>query len=254
VKSATSAVAYLLGDTLAQKAKGDPFSKGRVTRAMLAGGFSHGPQLHYWTVLLDRFFSFGGAPWAVFAKVALDQTVFALYINGAFTMFTAMLQRSSLRDAWNKVRATAWSCLKAGWKFWPAAHLITYSVVPLQMRVLWVDLLEIIWVAILSTQVAMCGTSSVGCTLPEDECKVPVEDLKPSPPADAQATSLAQASGAEHVSHAKEPKVEEPKAAEKKTIQSPGLKVEDVKALVLPMSVLELTRPRVPDGPAGALR
>ena len=35
--------------------------------------------------------------------------------------------------------------------FWPFVHLITFSdLVPLQLKVLWVDVMEIVWVAILS--------------------------------------------------------------------------------------------------------
>ena len=51
-------------------------------------------------------------------------------------------------------RAAARPCLIAGWKFWPFAHALTYSVVPLHLRVLWVDTLEVAWVAILSKTVA----------------------------------------------------------------------------------------------------
>ncbi|KAK2997004.1 hypothetical protein RJ639_025831 [Escallonia herrerae] len=39
----------------------------------------------------------------------------------------------------------------AGWKLWPFAHLITYGVVPVEQRLLWVDSVELIWVTILST-------------------------------------------------------------------------------------------------------
>ncbi|EEF32195.1 conserved hypothetical protein [Ricinus communis] len=39
----------------------------------------------------------------------------------------------------------------AGWKLWPFAHLITYGVVPVEQRLLWVDCVELIWVTILST-------------------------------------------------------------------------------------------------------
>jgi hypothetical protein len=41
--------------------------------------------------------------------------------------------------------------LQAGWKLWPFAHLITYGVVPVEQRLLWVDCVELIWVTILST-------------------------------------------------------------------------------------------------------
>lgn len=40
--------------------------------------------------------------------------------------------------------------LQAGWKLWPFAHLITYGLVPVEQRLLWVDCVEIIWVTILS--------------------------------------------------------------------------------------------------------
>ena len=52
------------------------------------------------------------------------------------------------------VQRAALPCLIAGWRFWPLAHLITYTVIPLHLRVLWVDVLEVAWVAILSSCVA----------------------------------------------------------------------------------------------------
>ena len=52
-KSATSGVAYLLGDTIAQRQAGGQLSRSRITRATIAGAVSHGPQLHYWTVKLS---------------------------------------------------------------------------------------------------------------------------------------------------------------------------------------------------------
>ena len=69
-------------------------------------------------------------------------------------MLTEAIQRKPLRAAWAKVRAAAWPCLIAGWRFWPLAHAFTYSIVPMHLRVLWVDALEIAWVAILTTCIA----------------------------------------------------------------------------------------------------
>jgi hypothetical protein len=40
--------------------------------------------------------------------------------------------------------------VQAGWKLWPFAHLITYGLVPVEQRLLWVDCVEIVWVTILS--------------------------------------------------------------------------------------------------------
>lgn len=165
-KSATSGVAYLLGDSIAQSQSGKPADRGRLMRATIAGTFSHGPQLHWWTVLLERT----GLP--LLAKIALDQTIFSLYLNAAFCTVTELLQGRPLRATWAKVRAAAWPCLYAGWRFWPFAHAITYSVMPLHLRVLWVDVLEVAWVAILSATVARSKASSQPApSQPSDECE-----------------------------------------------------------------------------------
>jgi len=167
-KSATSAVAYFLGDSISQWAAGSsrPLDRGRVARATLAGAISHGPQLHYWSLLLDRYVDFGGPPWLrLLAKIALDQTLFSLYLNAAYCALTEMLQGRPVHLTVRKVRAAAWPCLRAGWRFWPAAHALTYSVVPAHLRVLWVDVLEVAWVAIL----ASCVSKSGGGHAPAEE-------------------------------------------------------------------------------------
>ena len=39
---------------------------------------------------------------------------------------------------------------QAGWKLWPFAHIVTYGVMPVEQRLLWVDMVELVWVTILS--------------------------------------------------------------------------------------------------------
>lgn len=100
-KSLTSGVAYTLGDVLAQHAtrsrrasaaasKSDAsasLDSARVARSGVAGLISHGPQLHVWSLLLDRYVDFGPGRWAMrgalVAKIVLDQTFFSLYMNAA---------------------------------------------------------------------------------------------------------------------------------------------------------------------------
>lgn len=80
-KSATSGVAYFLGDALAQRLVEKDFDNGRLTRATVAGVVSHGPQLHYWTVFLDHALPGAGLR-PLLTKIAIDQTFFSLYLNG----------------------------------------------------------------------------------------------------------------------------------------------------------------------------
>ena len=55
---------------------------------------------------------------------------------------------------WADVKRTTIPLIVSGLKLWPAAHCVTYGLVPVQDRLLWVDLVEILWVTILATQAA----------------------------------------------------------------------------------------------------
>ena len=151
-KAATSGVAYVLGDVLAQRLAPAKFNLARVVRSGAAGCLSHGPQLHYWSLFLDRFVCLPGpATYTVACKILLDQTIFSLYLNGAYCALTELLKRSSASATWARMKASAWPMLSSSWRFWPAVHALTYSIVPTHLRVLWVDIVEVVWVAILST-------------------------------------------------------------------------------------------------------
>jgi len=105
-KSATSGVAYLVGDIIAQvavprtnaEAGSRALNRGRVVRSTAAGLVSHGPQLHVWTVLLERYVNFGGVVWSLPLKIFLDQTFFASYLNAAYCFFIEAMQRRPLRE------------------------------------------------------------------------------------------------------------------------------------------------------------
>jgi len=160
-KAWTSGVAYLLGDSLAQRLAGGKFAPGRMARSAIAGFVSHGPTLHFWCLLLDRFVDLGTGRWAqrgtLVVKILLDQTIFSLYLNAAYCALTETLRGTSPRVLWARVRASSWPMLRSSWRFWPAVHAFTFSVVPLHLRVLWVDVVEVVWVAILATLVAAAG-------------------------------------------------------------------------------------------------
>jgi len=83
----------------------------------------------------------------------LDQTVFALYINAAFCLITETLRRPTpafRQQVLSRIKTTAWPTLRSSWRYWPFVHLLTFSVVPLHLRVLWVDVMEVGWVCLLS--------------------------------------------------------------------------------------------------------
>ncbi len=60
-------------------------------------------------------------------------------------------------QVWADIKRTTIPLVISGLKLWPLAHCITYGLVPVENRLLWVDAVEIIWVTILATQASGGG-------------------------------------------------------------------------------------------------
>lgn len=53
---------------------------------------------------------------------------------------------------WEQVQSTAWPALTSSWRFWPLIHCVSFStIIPTDLKLLFIDCMEIIWVTILST-------------------------------------------------------------------------------------------------------
>ncbi|XP_038685359.1 uncharacterized protein LOC119985210 isoform X1 [Tripterygium wilfordii] len=152
-KMVISGVVYSLGDWIAQCYEGKPlfeFDRTRMFRSGLVGFTLHGSLSHYYYEFCEKLFPFQDW-WVVPAKVAFDQTLWAATWNSIYYIVLGFLRFESPVSIFSELKATFWPMLTAGWKLWPFAHLITYGVVPVEQRLLWVDCVELIWVTILST-------------------------------------------------------------------------------------------------------
>ncbi|XP_035548423.1 mpv17-like protein isoform X2 [Juglans regia] len=152
-KMAISGIVYSLGDWIAQCYEGKPlfeFDRTRMFRSGLVGFTLHGSLSHYYYQFCEALFPFEDW-WVVPAKVAFDQTVWAAVWNSIYFVVLGFLRFESPTNIFSELKTTFWPLLTAGWKLWPFAHLITYGLIPLEQRLLWVDCVELIWVTILST-------------------------------------------------------------------------------------------------------
>ena len=71
-------------------------------------------------------------------SVNTDQPMFANLLIVSFP-------RASLGSMFSDMKRTTIPLLMSGLKLWPFAHIITYGFIPLENRLLWVDLVEIVW-------------------------------------------------------------------------------------------------------------
>jgi len=153
-KACTSGVAYTIGDFVSQVYQGRTLKTvdlARSARSGAAGFVGHGPLCHYWMCWMEANLDFDGAWYGTGFKVLADQTVWSLYLNACYSFLIGSFALRDPRDVWKDVKATSWPALRSSWRFWPFVHCISFShLVPLDLKLLWVDAMEIVWVTILS--------------------------------------------------------------------------------------------------------
>lgn len=151
-KMCISGVVYSLGDWSAQYLEGKAildFDRGRMLRSGLVGFCLHGSLSHFYYQFCEWLFPFKGW-WVVPVKVAFDQTIWSAIWNSIYYICLGTLRMEKPSTIFSELRATFFPLLTAGWKLWPFAHIITYGVIPVEQRLLWVDMVELVWVSILS--------------------------------------------------------------------------------------------------------
>merc|ERR1712232_1380908 len=72
-------------------------------------------------------------------------------MGNTYIFLLGIMQFRPLKDIWTEIKRTTVPLIISGLKLWPLAHCVTYGLVPVENRLLWVDLVEIIWVVILAT-------------------------------------------------------------------------------------------------------
>jgi Mpv17 / PMP22 family len=153
-KACTSGVAYALGDFLSQIYQGRTLENvdlPRSARSGAAGFVAHGPLCHFWLLFMETYLDFDGAWWATGIKVTADLTVWSIFLNFAYSTIIGLLAFRSPAEVFEDVKATAWPALRSAWRFWPFVHTVSFShAVPLDLKLLWVDVMEVVWVTILS--------------------------------------------------------------------------------------------------------
>eukprot|EP00617_Octactis_speculum_P016780 CAMPEP_0185750318 /NCGR_PEP_ID=MMETSP1174-20130828/9087_1 /TAXON_ID=35687 /ORGANISM="Dictyocha speculum, Strain CCMP1381" /LENGTH=368 /DNA_ID=CAMNT_0028426831 /DNA_START=165 /DNA_END=1271 /DNA_ORIENTATION=- len=153
-KACTSGVAYTLGDFVSQVYQGrtlDTIDLARSARSGTAGFIGHGPLCHYWMTFMENYLDFGGAWWATGIKVIADQTVWSIWLNACYSFIIGILAFRDPKVVWEDVKKTSWPALRTSWRFWPFVHVISFShIVNLDLKLLWVDAMEIVWVTLLS--------------------------------------------------------------------------------------------------------
>jgi protein Mpv17 len=155
-KSVTSATVYSIGDMIAQKTKGsENIDTARVLRSGLAGGIGHGPMSHIWYYASEEYFTniiHLTEWWSFIPKIAVDQIIWGTIWNTSYIFLLGLMKSESFEKMAVDVKSTTLPLFFDGLKLWPLVHCVTYGLMPVEYRLVWVDLIEIIWVSILASK------------------------------------------------------------------------------------------------------
>jgi len=157
-KAVTSATVYAIGDMIAQNKEGKEIGeldRLRVLRSLLAGLIGHGPMCHVWYHVSEDFFENVlqlHAWWDFIPKIVVDQLVFGPIWNNSYILLLGLMQLQKPTQIWEDMKRTTVPLVISGLKLWPFVHCITYGLIPVENRLLWVDAVEIVWVTILASE------------------------------------------------------------------------------------------------------
>ncbi|KAH8153366.1 uncharacterized protein LAJ45_02178 [Morchella importuna] len=148
----TTGVLFGTGDIIAQQLverKGlDNHDMMRTARMGGYGGIIFGPMVVHWYRFLERSIKFPGKPNAeIVARVACDQLIFTPLNMLFFFSTLSVLEGGSPAE---KLDANYWTGLKTNWMVWPAVQLVNFKLVPLNHRLLVVNVISLGWNSYLS--------------------------------------------------------------------------------------------------------
>lgn len=146
-KAVTAACIAGLSDIIAQRMLFGGYRSPRRTFLCASYGLLwNGPSAHYWQKFVETLFMGKRDLVTVLKKVVLDQTTYGPICNVLFMSFaTLLLEGRSVSALRAKISRDYVSVQLNGWKLWPIAALINYQFVPLKFRVLFINVVALVW-------------------------------------------------------------------------------------------------------------
>ena len=158
-KSLTSCATNAFSDVLCQKliittkeeekdiSTSASIDKERLGQAAVTGLIWSGPITHYWyKILFEKLTIAIKDPIIGLAvQILLDSIIFSpITVSGYFTL-RSIMEGSGMEGIKDKLSTRLVKTVLGAWKFWPAANIINFGFIPLEFRVLYMNVLSVFW-------------------------------------------------------------------------------------------------------------
>jgi protein Mpv17 len=135
----------------------------RMLRMGSWGLLFNGPTGHLWYNVIERLVPKATSARSVAVKVFLDQALYTPPLTLAFFSYQCYFsgERDSVAGVLEESLPKMWPTLKVNWVYWSVVHIATFTIIPLEYRVLFVAVKNFFWSAFLSVMakpVPRCAT------------------------------------------------------------------------------------------------
>lgn len=130
----------------------------RTLQVAITGMIWSGPITHFWYGLLEKIYAFLAQlldiqhpAMGLCVKLLLDAALFSPTVVMGYFIVRSLLEGGGGGDSdWvsrakNKLQTKFKPTLVGAWKFWPAVNSVNFYFVPLQFRVLYMNILSLFW-------------------------------------------------------------------------------------------------------------
>lgn len=124
----------------------------RVLHVAITGSLWSGPITHYWYIVLEKMYSAIAKAFNIHSpavglivKLILDSTIFSTVTITGYFIVRSFLEGTGIEGATKKLKTRFISTLFGAWRFWPMANAVNFWFVPMQFRVLYMNVLSLFW-------------------------------------------------------------------------------------------------------------
>jgi len=158
-QSTMASTMWVLGDCLAQNLenynlpqnqKSKPYNYLRTLKMGLIGLCWNGPFSSWWLRYLDRKFTSSTHPKIIFKKLFFDQVFQNPTLTSGVILLVGLSNNLGLEKSIAVVRSDLLEVMYRGWIYWTTIQIVNFRMVPLNYRLLFVQIMAIIWNGYLS--------------------------------------------------------------------------------------------------------
>mmetsp|Transcript_1675 Transcript_1675/g.2978 ORF Transcript_1675/g.2978 Transcript_1675/m.2978 type:complete len:216 (-) Transcript_1675:275-922(-) len=156
-KSISAGVLSVVSDLVAKILSKEKVKTSSLFNELTMGLIIRGPINHWFHLLLDNVIFRKArnqfAPGIIIGKLVLDQFVFSPLFIALYFIVNGFMLDQRMQDIADKIITTLPKVMLKNWSVWIPANAISYALIPLNLRVLYGNIISIFWTAYLIKQV-----------------------------------------------------------------------------------------------------